>query len=176
MARNPNFTVSERIPDSTALPGQSDAYAALELSSFEGWADEDPDAYRALSAPKPTRNLSFDSDFDELDDANDSQITDLEGLIEALAAEELEGEGLRSPEQLEEAYVVPLEDESVTLQEFDFREMARIIEERERMKRSSTVPHVQPEPAPRNLFVLPLPRGTRVERRLWRRELDRLAS
>lgn len=175
MARNPNFTVSERIPDATALPGQSDTYAALELSCFDGWEDEDPDAYRALGAPKPHQHLRFDAEVEDLDDATDSQFTDLEGLIESLAAEEFARQPIDDAlEPIDEAYVAPLDDEGVTLQEFDFRQMARIIEERERMKRAESPP--PPEPAPRDIFVLPLPRGTRVERRLWRREVDRLAS
>lgn len=186
MSRATNFSISDRISTQEAPSGSH--LAAPPLLSMDAWEQEDPEAYRTLARPREAAPElpPLDEDFDE------AEVTDLEGLIEALGAELLdEDEKVEVLPMLEEEHFAPISEDAVTLPAFDFREMARIIEERERKEREglSSVVVVPTElpPAPRQLH-LPVPanrrpvygaaRGpaARIQRRIWMAEMGRAAS
>lgn len=186
MPRATNFSISDRISTQEAPSGSH--LAAPPLLSMDAWEQEDPEAYRTLARPRAAafELPAMDEDIDE------AEVTDLEGLIEALGAELLdEDEKIEILPMLDDEHLAPVSEDADTLPAFDFREMARIIEERERMERESlslvVVDPTELPPAPRQLH-LPAPanrrpangaaRGpaARIQRRIWMAEMDRAAS
>lgn len=203
MARPSTFTLSDRVPLGSALPPDRGSWSQPELASMDEFAAADPDTYRRLSQPKDPVNANFDLESVEDEDEGGALDTDLRDFIAAMGTDDLEDFPVQELSRLEADLLGLTSEDSTTLPAFDFRKMAPILEERERTgarmavveaqapMRSEEVVQTpsQPRTAKELLAVVPaidprprrpapraLSRESRIARRLWRRDVERLAS
>ena len=210
MSRRLSLTVTEIYRSDAALEDGSDAYAAQPVEALDDWAEQDPEAYRSMAAPRPMASTAGPDSIEVEDDDGEYQGT-LEQVGEELdlaqghspyddlddldALQSLDPLGL-SISFLEEAGLLPAgvgadedadedaDDDPITdlteeclapLREPDVTPLAELppgllqdFPLYEELSGSYALGEV--------LVALHPPVPTRIARRLWKRDLDRLAG
>lgn len=203
MSRRLSLTVTEIYRTDASLDAGSDAYAAAPVQALDDWAEQDPEAYRSMAAPRPTAAAVAAASVEVEDEEGEYQ-GNLEQVAEVLeldettspydalddldALESLDPLGL-SISFLEDAGLLPVAN--VAPQD----EVEETVEDLTEEFITPLLPAALPELLPGLLQDFPLyeelsggfavgevlvsldpPVPARIARRLWKRDLDRLAG
>jgi hypothetical protein len=208
VSRRLSLTVTEIYRTDASLDAGSDAYAAAPVQALDDWAEQDPEAYRSMAAPRPTAAAVAAASVEVEDEEGEYQGT-LEQVAEVLeldqsaspydelddldALESLDPLGL-SVSFLEDAGLLPVANVTPLEEEEEEDPVTDLTDECIAPLRGLGAAEL-PELVPGLLQDFPLyeelsgsyalgevlvafnpPVPARIARRLWKRDLDRLAG